>query len=199
MRVPSLLLFAALLLASPPAAAQHPTSATIAMGMATAWRGSGPSGSIQVNTALHALSPSLSLRAGGTGWIALTQVATSTRELLRTTVGIGPSLALHWRPGRGGWDLALGGGVQYLSSRNQNPITIPCEAACGERPAVPDVANARDHGFGAVAEARVALPPLAGGTLELGVVGTRHALFDRGTSWRRLELGIRFGVGAGPR
>lgn len=194
MRSPALLCL--LILCPCTLSAQRVPSMTLSGGMATAYGGSGPSGSLRLEVPLANLSASLALVGSGTGWLAQTDVAGSRWSIKRNANGVGPQVALQWRPGSTAWRLTLGGGVEYLWNRNDDP-TIACAppADCGG--SAPDHGrhNARRSGVGGVIATRVTLPPQAGATIEFGASATRHALFDAAAWWHRFEVGVRFGGG----
>lgn len=178
-------------------AAQGTPSVTPSLGMATAYGGSGPSGSVRLEVPLANLSESVALVAGGTGWLAQTDVAGSRWSIKRNTKGVGPQIGLQWRPGNTAWRLTLGGGVEYLWNRNDDP-TIACAPPddCGG--SAPDHSrhNARRSGVGGVIATRLTLPPQAGATIEFGASATRHALFEEAAWWHRFEVGVRLGGGS---
>jgi hypothetical protein len=179
-------------------AAQDAAGITLSVGMATAYGGVGPSGSVRLEVPLHQLSETVALVWGGTGWLAQTDVAGSRNGIKRNSKGIGPLLGMQWRPGSSEWRVTLGGGVECLRNDNQNPTLVPCvrpPEECGSPGPLHSRRGADRAGFGAVVASRLTLPPQAGATIEFGAVGTRHALFDDGAWWGRFEVGFRFGFG----
>lgn len=176
--------------------AQRAPSVTLSGGMATAWGGSGPSGSVRVELPFVRVSETVVVVGGGTGWIAQTDVAGSRYGIKRNIKGLGPLVGLQWRPGGSDWRATLGGGIEHLWNRNEDPTTACAPPDdCGG--SAPDHARhgADPAGLGAVLAARLTLPPQAGATIEFGASGTRHALFDEGAWWGRFEVGVRFGGG----
>lgn len=198
-RLPVVLAFSIVALQPFPLVAQDPLTATLSLGMATAYGGNGPSGSVRIEVPVADLSGSVTLILGGTGWIARTTVAGDRFGIKRDIKGLGPQLSLEWHPAGAGWRLALGGGVEHVWNRNDGRLIVPCWPPddCGPPVPVHSRHHAGDTGFGTVLAGRLTLPAVAGATIELGAVGTRHALFDDPAWWTRFEVGFRVGLGGG--
>jgi hypothetical protein len=170
-------------------AAQRAPTLTLSGGMATAWRGSGPSGSVRVEVPTIALLRDVRVLWGGSAWLAQTAIPGSPFELKRNLRGIGPSVGLGWRPGGSDWQLAVHSAVEVLHSGRQD-VTFPAE----ETSAL--VGTGETHGTSGAAafSVRVSTPSGGGTAFEVGAVVTRHGIGEGGW-WSRIELGLRFGVG----
>lgn len=168
--------------------AQRP-SVTLSAGVATAWRGSGLSGSVRLEVPSIEVTRDIRLLLGGGAWLAQTAIVGAPYELKRNLSGIGPSVGLGWRPGGSGWQIAVHGGVEVIHSGRQD-IVVP--QVPGATPV--DIVETYGTTAAPVFAARLSTPPGGGAALELGAVVTRHGSGGSGW-WSRFELGLRLGGG----
>ena len=168
-------------------------SVAVGGGLATAYGGSGVSGSLRLEWPSHRLSPDTRVIVTGGAWVARTPVPASWSDIHRTAWGVGPQIGLGWHPGGSAWRFYAGGGLELLRSENEDPLTI--QPGIDIPPLLDHDRNgARGTGPGGVLALRISAPPSGGTIFEFGVVATRHDVLDTGASWwMRYEVTLRFG------